>query len=357
MKKFSVSLLALLVAAITIVFVLPHTAVGSENVSAFPHSAEEILFRQQSARKLQQGECTPAPPEYVEKAAFIERARAFARELGVWSDDMYKCYDPTPEISLWIYFLNWVDATKVAGSRSSMGWLWANYSFEREMYVNILRKDIGEWNSVSLPDMSEEEMARLRSRLVEDRNAWNSRWTLGSVQKDISKDLFALPLNEITENLLHEGCHDFITVRGMTEIHGRADLEEALCTMYGFRAGMAFLVAGGQTAERETLVARYRWSLKRAVLFNSLWWQLAVAFDRGASEEERIRLRDEIFGRLTPDNLQYFSGVAPNTAIVSSMNTYTAFLLSAEELWQILTGEPPIDMNPPPEEGLAEGVM
>lgn len=351
--------LAILVLAMVVVisFAIPRVTAGhqEEAWAELPHTAEEILLRQQSA-KLQQGgeECAPAPPEYAEKAALIERARAFARQLGVWSDDMYKCYDPEPKTSLQIYFLAWYLHTAVAESRSLMGWVSAEFRPAPEsLYINVRRKDVGGWVVSSIPDMNEEGMNELRAQLVRDNYALYGRWLITSTKKELREELLRMPANEIVESLLHEGCHDFFASNGMAEIRSLPELEEPLCTVYGFRGGMMFLAAEGQTEERQALEGRYRWSLKRAMLFNRLWWQLAVAFDGSFSEEERVARREEIFGRLTADDLQYLGSVPPNTAIVSSMRTYTMFLLAAEELWRILTGDPPIDMNPPLAENIA----
>lgn len=351
MKKFLKKLLVSLFVLAIISFALPRTADGQEEIRA-PHTVEEILIRQQDTGKLQQqGECGEVPPEYAEKVAFIERARTFTRGLGVSSDDMYKCYDPAPETSLQIYVLSWVPEGMIYEDRGRTGWLSGKYDPRRGLYVNVWGKNVGEWNTFSLPDMSEEEMAEFRSRLVEEGNAWYGRWTSTSTKKALEEELLRLPLNKIVEDFIHESCHDFFTSRGMTEIHNRAELEEPLCTVYGFRAGMAFLATEGQTTERQILEGRYRWSLERALWLNRLWWQLTVAFDGARTGEERIRRQEEVLAGVSrEDRLKYVGIMELNTAIISSIRTYTLFFPAAVELWELLTGEPPIDMNPPPPE-------
>ena len=349
MKKSIVLTVIFFTVMVAVVLVAPRAAAGADvvAVAGLPHTAEEILLRRQSAEKLQE-RCGEIPPEYAGKAALIERARTFARGLGVWSDDMYKCYDPAPETSSQIYILTWVRRGVLLGDRGRIGWLSADYDSVLGLYVNVWGKDFGEWNTFSLPDMSEEEMAEFRSRLVEEGNAWYGRWTSTGTKKTLQEDILRLPVNKIVEDFFHEGCHDFFSSRGMTEIRNRAELEEPLCTVYGFRAGMMFLAAEGETTERQTLGERYRLSLERATWLDRLWWRLAVAFDAARSDEERIGLQEEILATVSEeDRFKYIGIEALNTAILSSIRTYTFLLLAMEELWRIITGEPPMD---PPED-------
>ena len=321
MKK----LLVLAVLFVAVMAAVPHTVAAS--VLELPHTAEEVLLRRQSAEKLQEG-CGEIPPEYAETAELIEAARRFGKErMQIWPNDMYRCY--ANDTSRLGYNASWLRETEIAGNRDGLGWFFADRTETPEgvVYTNATMRNLGEWNVQRVPDITAEELQKGISSLEERGFSWYARYSsVWTTYKALRPDLLALSKDHVVEAVLHEGCHDMVEQLGLSDIRNHAGISEAYCSAVGYLGGITFLAERGEEEALQTLQARFAWAMARAGVFNTIYWRLVTAFGPLASDEERAMRRDEVFAALTEEELDFFSGIYPNTAMVSYMHTYTELL-------------------------------